>query len=418
MIDILIYNISLIPVIFFSLVLYLMTLSNLKIKCPRIRGIRGKLPFITIQLPVYNDPVIGRCIEACLKLDYPKNKMEIIVADDSTDKKTREIVNTYNGRVKIIRRRHRKGFKAGALNNALKYSKGDIVVVFDSDWVPPKNFLKRIVKIFNVDKKIAAVQGRIKVLNPDVNLVTRFASALLITYHRIWMPVQNHFKVAYLCGTAMAIRKDALLKVGGWNEKSLTEDADLTIKFYKNGYKIIYLEDLKVGGEVPYTFWSFIKQQMRWAYGQTRTFLDHWKDILFSKVFNFKQKFIIFLTSFGHFVTPFVVLMAISGQLGWVIGTPKPFSIMDFIKFVAIFVATSGFLISAGYAMKKENYLYAWKEVSFAALTLGIALAFFNTIAFLRALFNRPMIWFRTPKWGSLKILNILSRLFTRKKNA
>ncbi len=416
-INLFIYNIVVLPVIFLSMVYYFMVLLNFGIKIPRLR-FRNKIkkwPFVTIQLPVYNDPVVGRCIKTCLNLDYPKDRYEIVVADDSTDEKTKKIIDSFKGKIKIVRRNNRKGFKAGALNNAMKYSRGEIIVVFDSDWVPPKNFLKRIVKPFLADNKIAGVQGRIKVINKDLNLVTKFASALLLAYYRIWVPLQHKAGATYLGGTAMALRRDVLEEVGGWNENSLTEDADLTVNLLKRGYKILYMGDLKAGGEVPYNLFHFLKQQARWAYGQARVFVEHWRDILFSKTFNIKQKLIIFLTSIGgNLIAPFVVLMTLTGQLGWVLGPMKPFELQDFYRFVFYFVATGGFLAVLGFTLKKENLTKDFPSVFFGAMTIGVLLAITNSIAAMRALLGMKMVWFKTPKWGDFSVLKIFKVLFSR----
>lgn len=366
---------------------------------------------MTIQLPVYNDPVIERCIKSCLKLDYPKDKLQIIVADDSSDETTRKIIDKFKGRVEIVRRNNRRGFKAGALNNALKFTKGDIIVLFDSDWVPPKNFLKKIIIPFLKDEKIAVVQGKMKYINPCTNIITKFATTLMSLFYNVWVPVQNVVGCPFLGGTSGAIRKDVLIKVGKWNEKSLTEDADLSIRILKAGYKIVYMENIKAAGELPYTLYSFLKQQARWAYGQTRVFIEFWKDILFHERFNILQRIILFFTTFGYACAPFVAVMAITGQLGWVLGTPKPFEFSDFVKFLTVFTLTSGFLAASTYSLRKEKLVKEMPNVIFAVLTLGIVLAISNSIAFIRALLGLKTPFFRTPKWGSIRILELFKKL-------
>jgi cellulose synthase/poly-beta-1,6-N-acetylglucosamine synthase-like glycosyltransferase len=416
-INLLIYNLSILPVIFFSLFFYTLLFSKVTLKMPSLKFKKRVTdwPFVTIQLPVYNDPVIERCIRSCLRLDYPKNKLQIIVADDSTDAITMGVVDKFKGKVDILRRKNRNGFKAGALNNALNYTKGDIIVLFDSDWIPPRNFLKRIVKPFLVDKKIAAVQGKMKYINPYMNIVTKFATSLMSVFYNVWVPVQNFIGCPFFGGTCGAVRKDVLIEVGGWNENSLTEDADLSIRILKRGYKIVFLENLKSAGELPYTLLSFLKQQGRWAYGQTRVFVEFWKDIFFNKSFNLLQRIILTFTTFGYVCAPFVVIMVITGQLGWILGTPKPFEISDFIKFVSVFMYTSGFLVVAVYSIKREDLNIGTFSIIFASLTIGVVLAITNSISFVRALLGLRTAWFRTPKWGSIKIMEIFKRFAIRR---
>ncbi|MCD6381729.1 MAG: glycosyltransferase, partial [Candidatus Aenigmarchaeota archaeon] len=347
-ISFILFQTFMIPVIFFSLIFYFVSIGSLFIKNPKFRFKlkKFKWPFVTIQIPVYNDPVAARCIETCMKLDYPKNRYEVIVADDSTDEKTREILDKYAKKypIKLIRRGNRKGFKAGALNNALKYSKGEIVTVFDADFVPPKNFLKEVVKPFLVDERIAIVQTRMGFLNYDQNIITRFAASLLAAYHHCWLPLFNKVNSVFFCGTHGAIRRSVLEEVGGWNEENLTEDADLSVKILDKGYKNIYLSDMKVPGEVPFTLSGFIKQQSRWVYGQTQTFMGNWKRILFSKTLKLSQKLSIFFVTLGGITAPFVIGMTFFGQVALFTAPPKPVGFIDMLNFVKNFIITMGFL--------------------------------------------------------------------------
>src|SRR3989338_5652458 len=147
LINLLLYNAFLVPVIFFSVLYYMLAFTSFFVKAPRYSfpDVKdGQLPDVTIQIPVYNDPVAIRCIKKCLKFNYPKNKYEILVADDSTDEVTKKIIDNFvAGKkiVKVFRRGTRDGYKPGALNYILPHTKGDIIVVFDADFIPKKNFL-------------------------------------------------------------------------------------------------------------------------------------------------------------------------------------------------------------------------------------------------------------------------------------
>jgi len=391
---------------------FMMKDKKLKFKNPL------KWPFVTIQIPVFNDPVAARCIDRCLNFDYPKDRYEILVADDSTDEKTKKILDRYKGKVKIIRRNNRKGYKSGALNNLLGFTRGEIVVVFDSDFTPGKDFLKRIVKPFSSDEKIAIVQSRMGYINPNVNLVSKFASFLMMVYHNCWMPLNNRIGTVFFCGTGGAIRKNVLIKTGRWNENNLTEDAEISVKILGSGYRAVYLHDLISPGELPFTLSSLLKQQMRWVYGQTRIFIENWKEIWFGKVFNFVQKVVLTFLTIGHVSAPFVLLMAITGQLGWIVGTgPGNFKLTpaDIIRFFTILILTSGFLAIGNYAIKQERKKFKMRSFIAGALTIGVILAFTTTIAMSQAILNRKMSWFRTPKWGSISILKFFKHLFSGK---
>jgi cellulose synthase/poly-beta-1,6-N-acetylglucosamine synthase-like glycosyltransferase len=354
-------------------------------------------------------------MKSCLKFDYPRDKFEIIVADDSTDN-TKKIIDKFvkkhHEKIRVFRRNTRNGFKSGALNNVLKYSNGEIIVIFDSDFVPPKTFLKKIVKPFFQDKKIAIVQSRMGYINHNQNFITKLASTFLMIYHHFYCPLSSKLGVSFFCGTHGAIRKDVLLEVGEWNEKNITEDAELSIKMFNKGYKSVYLPNLKVRGELPFTLEAFVKQQMRWTYGMTRTFMDNAKSILFSNHFSLSQKALITYLTFGGMIFPFVVVMTIAGLLGMITGVPHPLTVEDLLSTIKNFAITSGFFVVAFIALKKENKLTIYKSSLFSTLTVGIVLSIFNAIALLRAIFNQPMIWYRTPKFGSIKIIELFKKYF------
>ena len=176
-INLLLYNAFLVPVIFFSVLYYMLAFTSFFVKAPRYSfpDVRdGQLPNVTIQIPVYNDPVAVRCIKKCLNFNYPKNKYHIIVADDSNDGITPKILDGFvkaKRNVRIVRRATRKGFKSGALNNTLKHCKGDIIVIFDSDFVPKKDFLRKLVTPFTFDKELAIVQSRMSFVNYHQNII-------------------------------------------------------------------------------------------------------------------------------------------------------------------------------------------------------------------------------------------------------
>ena len=397
-----VYNMSLLPIIFFSVLFIVLAFMNLfvdKKKETKYKEMK-RIPFVTIQVPTFNDPVAERCIRHCLEFDYPKDKYEIIIADDSTSVYTQNLLAKFAdenpGFVRYVHRDNRQGFKAGALKNCMKYAKGELIAVFDSDWIPRKDFLKEIIKPF-YDPKVAIVQTKQGFYNKDSNLITRFASYLLMTYHTIVMPINNKINCVFFCGTAGAIRKSAFEKVGGWNISSLTEDSDLSVRLLLDGYKTVYI-DFETQSEVPATFESFLKQQMRWCYGNTRVFFDNAFRILFKKGITLKQRAMILFITLGNVVAPFVFLMTFAGFSAWFFGDPALFNISDFVTLITRFLLTAGFIVIGTMALYKNRILSEFPYFVLSVFTLGIILSVANSIAFFKAAFDKQVSWFCTAK--------------------
>lgn len=411
-VSLLIHNIALIPVVFFSILFYLMLIFHLFLfdTKERHKSKRNFYPFVSIHIPVYNDLIAIRCIKKCLELDYPKNKYEIIVIDDSDDENVKKAIDNFKDKIKILRRNTREGFKAGALNYALKYSKGDIIVIFDSDEIPPKKFLKEIVKYFD-DEKVAMVQAKLDIYNSNQNLITKFASLLLGFYYNILLSLLYRNGAYHCVGSAVAIRKDVLLKLGGWNQRSVTEDADFSLKLVLNGYKAVYVKSLKVRAEVPFSLISFLRQQARWTFGLVRGFIENWKKILFSNLINIKQKSLIFFQMFlSYLFGIFILIFTFSGFFVFIFGEPRETTLEDLVKTFSIFLLTSGFLLNLYYIALKEKIKIKF-ELVFVLLTLGFILLINNTIYFLRAFFTDRFYWHVTPK-----SLSKPSKLFKKNK--
>ncbi|MEM4755758.1 MAG: glycosyltransferase [Candidatus Woesearchaeota archaeon] len=402
------YNLTLLPIIFFSVLFLLLTLLTMLL--PKRKQTFKPLkdfPFVSVQIPSYNDPIAERCIKQCIDFDYPKDKYEIIIVDDSTHEETKKLLKSYAdahpGFIKYIHRENREGFKPGALKNAMSQTKGDIIVIFDADWIPQKDFLKEVVKPFS-DPKVAIVQTRQGIYNKDTNWITRFAAYLLMTYHTIIMPLNNRINTVFFCGTAGAIRRSAFEEVGGWNTNSITEDSELSVRILAKGYKSVYLE-LETPSEVPDTFESFIKQQMRWCYGNARVFFDNAKTILLQKGFSLKQRLMILYITMGNSIAPFVIAMTFFGWAGWFLGDPALFNIKDVVVFAVRFFITAGFLIMGIYTLVKHKLHHEIKYLVVTAFTVGLVLALANSIAFIKAVLNKKLHWFCTPKTANQAII-------------
>lgn len=399
--SLLLYNIFIYPTIFFSLITYFILLNTILKNNKKLatNNKKGKNFFVSIIIPTYNDPVVERCVKSCLKQDY-KN-FEILIADDSTDEKTRKIIDGLKcDRVKVIRRNNRKGFKAGALNNALKYAKGEIILIFDADWIIGKDFIKRIVKEFN-DEKVAIVQAKQDFIGYNKTSISKFAYLLMSVYYNIFVPFFSFFGVTFSGGTATAIRKSVLMEVGGYNEKSLAEDTEVSVRIICKGYKTVYLKNLKAKGELPYKLTHFLKQQGRWVYGTTRAFLDNIGTIFKSNI-SLTKKAIITFSTFSHVFQPLILFFFVFGQLALLTGNPKPLTIEDVKNTIVTFALTAGFLSLAIYnsIINKRIKIY---EAFLLSIFLGSLFLFFNTFNFFKAIFVKSDKWFKTPKHGNTK---------------
>ncbi len=364
------------------------------------------LPFVTIQIPTYNEPAAINCAARCLENDYPKDKYEILIGDDSKDPKISKMLGDFaklHDNIRVIKREDNIGFKAGNLNNMLNYSNGEILVLFDSDFLPPKDFLKKIVAPFNKSDKIAAVQARWSFIKPNKNLVSLLSSTILSVIHNLVLPlIYRKSKITFICGSAEAVKKSTLKKLGGWKSGSFTEDIDYSLRLLKNGYKIVYLEDLECKGEVPYTPKDFYKQQMRWAYGVIRAYIDHGMDIFRTKSLRVKDKTFILFFGSGYLISFLLVALFITGFTAFITHWPEPLNFSEFIYYTTRnIVVTSGLIFASSVALVKRNNLKKiWYMVA-ASFSYGLVVLYYVNKGIFKALLNKPMKWHLLNKEGN-----------------
>ena len=235
-------------------------------------------PMVTIQLPVYNEGnVVPRLLKSITALDYPKDLLQIQVLDDSTDNSTNEIkkmVEFYADAgfdIKLIHRNVRTGFKAGALSEGLKEAKGEYIAIFDADFLPSQDWLKRVLPALD-DKTIGFVQTRWGHLNADYNLLTRIIAFILNGHFYIEQSARSsHGLFMGFNGTAGVWRKSCIDDAGGWQADTLTEDLDLSYRAQLHGWKSLFLPGVEVPAELPVTIQAFKQQQYRWAKGGIQT---------------------------------------------------------------------------------------------------------------------------------------------------
>jgi cellulose synthase/poly-beta-1,6-N-acetylglucosamine synthase-like glycosyltransferase len=237
-------------------------------------------PHVTVQLPVYNERhVVERLIEAAVRMDWPAERLQIQVLDDSTDE-TRQIIaaalERYRAQgltieIEHVRRPDRSGFKAGALQHGLASARGEFVAIFDADFVPPPDFLKRTIPGFD-DPVVGCVQTRWGHVNPDTSQLTK-AQSLGIDGHFVVEQAARHAVRAYLNfnGTAGVWRRACMDDAGGWQGDTLTEDLDLSYRAQLRGWRIAYQPEVVVPAELPVQIDALKRQQFRWAKGSIQT---------------------------------------------------------------------------------------------------------------------------------------------------
>ncbi len=251
----------------------------------------AELPRVTVQLPIYNERyVVERLLEAASKINYPLHLLQIQVLDDSTDEThpfTERLVGEYRAAglpIEYIHRTNREGYKAGALQNGLRTATGEIVAIFDADFVPPPDFLERTVQHF-ADPQVGMVQTRWGYLNRHYNVLTE-VQAMLLDGHFVLEHVARFGGGLFFNfnGTAGLLRRSMIEDAGGWQHDTLTEDSDLSYRAQLKNWKFVYLPSIECLSELPVDTYSFQVQQSRWAKGLTQVAIKLLPSILRSKL--------------------------------------------------------------------------------------------------------------------------------------
>jgi glycosyltransferase involved in cell wall biosynthesis len=233
---------------------------------------------VTIQLPLYNEATVAvRLLQAVAKMDYPRDRFEIQVLDDSTDE-TRRLVDLEAAKLRdagvdavVVRRSGRVGYKAGALDAGLKVAKGEIVAIFDADFIPQPDFLRRLVEEFR-DPSVGMVQARWGHMNREHSLMTRVQALMLDGHHLVENRARfSSGRLFNFSGTGGLWRVEAIRDAGGWQHDTLTEDLDLSYRAQLGGWRFVYREDVVTPSELPEDVSSLRAQQYRWAKGTVQT---------------------------------------------------------------------------------------------------------------------------------------------------
>ena len=368
-------------------------------------------PLVTIQLPIFNELyVIDRLLDNITKLDYPKDRMEIQVLDDSTDETKEHAKNkiaqyqALGFDIHHIHRTDRSGFKAGALKEGTKVCKGEFIAIFDADFLPEPDFLKKSMPYFN-NPNIGVVQTRWEHINEDYSLLTKLQAFQLnvhFTVEQAGRCAAGHF--LQFNGTAGIWRKTCIDEVGGWQSDTLTEDLDLSYRAQLKGWKIQYVEDIICPAELPAEMYGLKSQQFRWMKGGAENSRKLLPVILKSNL-PLATKF----HAFMHLVSSGIFLM-----IFWValISVPVLYA-MDDMELKATFL---GFCLLGTLAVMsvfyEANNMMCWKEKNvkhriwrfmtlfptFMAISMGFS--FHNSIAVLEGYFGKKSAFIRTPKFN------------------
>jgi len=366
-----------------------------------------ELPRVTIQLPIFNEQfVVERLLDAICRMDYPLEKLDIQVLDDSTDETVavaRGLVNHYAAKgfpVSYHHRSNREGFKAGALSEGLKTAKGEYVAIFDADFVPPEDFLLRTIHHFT-DPKIAMVQTRWTHINRNYSFLTEVEAILLDGHFVLEHSGRARSNVFFnFNGTAGVWRRSAIDDAGGWQHDTLTEDTDLSYRAQLKGWKFIYLQDVECPAELPVEMTAFKTQQARWAKGLIQTS----KKIL-PQVLKSDQRFHVKLEAWYHLTAnlsyPLMIVLSVLLLPAMIIRFYQGWFQMLYID-LPLFMAST-FSISSFYLVsQRELFPGKWFRALLYLpflMALGIGLTVTNTRAVLEALLGKQSEFTRTPKY-------------------
>lgn len=358
-------------------------------------------PTVTVQLPIYNERfVVERLIESVAALDYPPDRLAIQVLDDSTDDTValaRAKVAHCKARglnIEYIQRPDRSGFKAGALAYGLQRTTSELVAVFDADFVPPPDFLRRMIPTFT-DERVGMVQARWGHLNAEYSSLTRAQAIMLDGHFGLEQVVRNRIGLLMnFNGSAGVWRRQCILDAGGWQADTIAEDLDLSYRAQLRGWKLRYRADVVVPAEIPTLLGAFKRQQSRWAKGSIQTVRKvGWQLVTSSSLSSWhKLQGLLHLT--GYLVHPLMAILILISL---------PLVMSSEVSQVHLgAIGLGGFGAPMAFAVAQWTLYPDWrKRLQYlpALVLLGAGIAASNSWAFIEALIGRnPTLFLRTPK--------------------
>jgi cellulose synthase/poly-beta-1,6-N-acetylglucosamine synthase-like glycosyltransferase len=364
-------------------------------------------PTVTIQLPIYNEKYVARrLVDAVCNLDYPKDKMRIMVCDDSDDDTVellRDVVDGYKQQgfqIEHVRRGTRKGYKAGALKHAMKTTDSELVAIFDADFIPPDWFLKRAIPHF-AKSNIGLVQCRWGHVNENYSTITQ-VQALSIDFHFLieQKAKSNSHLFMNFNGTAGIWKRECIEDAGGWHTATLVEDLDLSYRAQMKGWKCLFLPDIVVDAELPAQMNGAKRQQFRWAKGSIQCAIKLLSEIALKRHVAIEAKIQAFIQLTRHIVYPLVLIqflalpVLLAGQVNLYVVSVLP----------ALTIATYLAMGPGAYIVVIQGmYNQSWKSKAKllpALLVYNAGMSVNNTVAVFDAILGKKNEFHRTPKYG------------------
>jgi len=374
---------------------------------PPARFDESELPRVTVQLPMFNEMYVAeRLIQAASNIDYPQDRLEIQVLDDSTDatsaiaRATCASLRNQGIDVVYLHRRDRKGYKAGALAEGMKHAKGELLIVFDADFVPGPNIVRELVHFF-VDPQVGMAQARWAHLNRAHSPLTR-CQAMLLDGHFVIEHAARHRSGRFFNfnGTAGMWRRSTIADAGGWQHDTITEDMDLSYRAQLRGWKFVYVPHVSAPAELPCDMTSFKSQQYRWAKGSVQTAMKLLGPIMRAPVpMKVKQEAFLHLTNNLAYV--FLLGLALLQLPNMIIRRQMEHPELLMLD-VPMLLATCGSVALFYIAAHRDLYGSRWQAIKQLPVTmaLGIGLSINNARAALEGIFGRDVEFVRTPKRG------------------
>jgi cellulose synthase/poly-beta-1,6-N-acetylglucosamine synthase-like glycosyltransferase len=366
-----------------------------------------KLPTVTIQLPIFNEQfVVDRLVDSICKMDYPREKLEIQLLDDSTDETVdvaRAVVERYAAMghpIVHIHRTNRSGFKAGALQHGMAISQGEFIAIFDADFTPPPDFLMKVIHHF-ADPQIGMVQTRWTHLNRNYSFLTEVEAILLDGHFVLEHGARARSGVFFnFNGTAGMWRRRTIEEAGGWQHDTLTEDTDLSYRAQLKGWKFAYLEDVECPAELPVEMTAFKTQQARWAKGLIQCALKDFPFVVKSDApRHIKVEAWYHLTA--NISYPLMIVLSTLLLPAMIIRSYQGLFQMLCID-LPLFLAST-FSISSFYLVsQKVLFPRRWYRTFLflpCLMALGIGLTITNARAVMEALLGKQTAFARTPKY-------------------
>ncbi len=386
-------------------------------------------PLVTIQLPIYNEMyVVERLLKNISEMDYPAEKLEIQVLDDSTDasvEKTALLIRELQKKgidIQHIQRTDRSGFKAGALKEGLKIAKGEFIAVFDADFLPKKDWLKETIPYFK-DPQIGVVQTRWGHINRDYSMLTKIL-AFALDFHFIVEQTGRNFGKHFINfnGTAGVWRKECIYDAGNWSGDTLTEDLDLSYRAQMKKWKFKYLEHVETPAELPVAISAARSQQFRWNKGAAENFQKNYSLLLKNKDQSTGTKFHGFFHLLNSSLFMLLLILAVLSIPVLYIKNSNP-EFSWYFNLLAVFAVSTLIFFACYYTTyvkvhgKSVKNFFSFLGLFFAFFSVAMGLSVHNTVAVLEGHFGKRSEFIRTPKFNVSNIKDSWKGNIYLKKN-